>query len=68
MAKYVMVTQINGTRDGADWPKPGEPVDLPAHEVRTLLLAGIIREVPSKAARPEPEKATAPEPETRKRR
>ena len=66
MAKYVMVTPITGTRDGADWPKPGESVDLPEDEATRLLAAGIIRKAPQ-AKRPEPEKATAPEPEARRK-
>lgn len=64
---YVMVAQITGSRDGQDWPRPGERVDfLTEEEAQHMASIGHVRRV----ADPEPllEKAVAPEPETRSRR
>lgn len=35
-----LITQISGTRNGADWPIPGTVVDLPDTEARDLIRAG----------------------------
>ena len=35
-----MRRQISGTRDGADWPAPGETIDLPDDEATTLIALG----------------------------
>lgn len=51
--KITMKATISGTRDGVDWPKPGESLDVPDAEAVDLLSAGLA--VPAPA--PEPEKA-----------
>lgn len=56
--KVRMTTQISGTRDGADWPAPGEVVDLPADEATSYLHAGI-----AVAVKAEVETATVQAPE-----
>ena len=35
-----MRRQISGTRDGVDWPAPGETIDLPDDEAATLIALG----------------------------
>ncbi|WP_402465785.1 hypothetical protein [Isoptericola aurantiacus] len=39
---YVVRASISGTRDGKDWPKPGERIDLPEVEASDYLAAGFI--------------------------
>jgi len=41
MPEFEMRAYISGTRDGADWPKPGERVTLPADEGSALVAAGL---------------------------
>ena len=36
-----MVGRISGTRDGKDWPAPGETVTLPEAEATALLINGM---------------------------
>lgn len=36
-----MVARISGSRDGKDWPAPGETIDLPEAEANQLLLNGM---------------------------
>lgn len=47
-----LVGKISGTRDGEDWPNPGETIALPEDEANALLASGI-------AVKPEVETATA---------
>jgi hypothetical protein len=36
-----MIWQMSGTRgDGRDWAGPGEPMDLPEHEARSMIERG----------------------------
>lgn len=35
-----MRRQISGTRDGVDWPAPGESIDLPDDEAAQLIALG----------------------------
>lgn len=35
-----MRRQISGTRDGVDWPAPGETIDVPDDEAATLIALG----------------------------
>lgn len=35
-----MLVQISGTRDGKDWPAPGETISLPADEAEVLIKNG----------------------------
>ena len=39
--KVKMNTQLSGTRDGADWPAPGEVADLPDAEAADMIAAGL---------------------------
>ncbi|MEJ1195074.1 hypothetical protein [Pseudarthrobacter sp. CCNWLW207] len=47
-----LVGRISGTRDGEDWPAPGETIALPESEANQLLRSGI-------AVDPDVETATA---------
>ncbi len=35
-----MRRQISGTRDGVDWPAPGETIDVPDDEAMQLISLG----------------------------
>lgn len=35
-----MRRQISGTRDGVDWPAPGETIDVPDEEAASLIALG----------------------------
>ncbi|MHA7275362.1 hypothetical protein ACX80O_02345 [Arthrobacter sp. Hz1] len=39
--KVRMVARISGTRDGKDWPAPGESISLPEEEALALLANGM---------------------------
>jgi len=70
--KVKMLFQISGTRNGADWPAPGETVDLPEAEAAELVARGQAEPAKAKAshddAKPEKtppaEKAVVAPPET----
>jgi hypothetical protein len=72
---FVMLVQLSGTRDGLDWPAPGEPVpaDAGRDEVAALVHSGLA--APESAAAPAaevspfeaPELAVAPPPSRRRR-
>lgn len=47
-----LVGRISGTRDGKDWPAPGETIALPEDEANQLILSGM-------ATSPDVETATA---------
>lgn len=51
-----MKARISGTRDGQDWPAPGETVDMPDVEAVVLLNAGLAAPAPEV----EPERAVKP--------
>jgi hypothetical protein len=36
-----MRAQLSGTRDGVEWPAPGEVVDLPDDEAAQLIADGL---------------------------
>lgn len=61
--KIVMKRQISGTRDGLDWPAPGEPMDVPDAEGADLCALGMAEPVAEPARA---ERAVAPKPSTRK--
>lgn len=42
-----MKTKIGGYRDGAEWPEPGEYIDVPAHEAADLIANGYAQEADS---------------------
>ena len=48
-----MLTQISGLRDGQEWPRPSETIEVPAHEGSDLILAGYAKEA-TDAPTPEP--------------
>ena len=56
MPKYRMLSNISGTRDGADWPGAGEIVELPKVEGSDLVAAGLA--VEAAVAPPAVEKAS----------
>lgn len=45
MAKVTMRFQISGTRDGLDWPAPGDIIDVPADEADSLVAQGLAEPV-----------------------
>ena len=48
-----MLRQLSGTRDGVDWPAPGESIDLTDDEAATLIdlkLAKAADEAPADEA------------------
>lgn len=58
-----MKHQISGTRDGLDWPAPGEEIDLPDDDAAAVLNTGMAEPAGEKKA---PEKRPAAgKPETR---
>ena len=67
MAKVIILKSISGSRDGADWPVPGEPLDVPAAEAERLIRLGFARAVVEAKVSPKSvERAVAPKAETRK--
>lgn len=58
---YQTLVQISGTRNGVDWPRPGELIELPEAEAADYLAAGLIGPL-------EEETATPPKPETATKR
>lgn len=52
-----MLTQISGTRDGQEWPHPGDTIDVPDHEAADLIRAGYAKEA---ADAPTPDPVPAP--------
>ena len=61
MAEVIMRARISGTRNGQEWPAPGEVLSTSAAEADDLIAAGLAVAKPGKAAA---ESAVAPEPET----
>lgn len=73
MARVRMIARLSGTRDGADWPLPGETIDVPDAEADDLERIGVAERVsakstiaPEAAVAPAPETASAPKPRARK--
>ena len=64
--KYEVLVAISGTRNGKDWPRPGQKIDLPAAEAEDYVRAGLIRD--PKAAAEEAAVARAAETATTPRR
>lgn len=62
--KVQMIGTVSGTRDGLDWPKPGQTIDLPADEAAQLIANKLAR--PAKDA-PREERADAPAAKVEKR-
>jgi len=63
MASVQMKVQMSGSRDGVDWPKPGETLDTTDGEAASLIASGIAvaPDEKPKAAKPKVEKAVAPD-------
>ena len=51
--KVRMIADVSGTRDGKDWPKRGELVDIPDAEARDLIVARVAAEADDKDAEAE---------------
>ena len=51
-----MIRKVSGTRDGADWPEPGETIDVPDEEAASLISNGLAKE--AEPAEPAPRKGT----------
>ena len=71
MAEVIMRARISGTRDGQEWPAPGQVLATTADEAAQLVEAGLAVAKPSKAAAetaaaPVAETAAAPKPRRRK--
>lgn len=62
--RVVLRVSMSGTRNGMQWPKRGETVDLPDREAAKLIAAG--HAVPV-AAGEDRETAVQPRPEVKKR-
>ncbi len=45
MAKVTMNFQISGSRDGVDWPAPGDTIDVPPDEADSLVAQGLAEPV-----------------------
>ena len=41
--RVVMVAKISGTRNGVDWPEPGDSIEVDADEAVQLLNAGLAK-------------------------
>lgn len=73
--RVIMRARLTGTRNGVEWPAPGEPVDLPQDEAELLVANGLAvadESQPAKKAAVEsaavkaPENASAQKPRARK--
>jgi hypothetical protein len=67
--KVQIRARITGTRDGVEWPKPGELLDVPDEEGAQLCAQGLATPVVATAERAtavEPETAAAPAPKKRR--
>jgi len=73
--RVTMKARITGTRNGVDWPAPGETVDLPQDEAEQLVANGLAVVDGASSARTAsvetaaveaPETAAAPKPRSRK--
>lgn len=49
-----MTRHISGTRDGVDWPAPGESIDVPDEEAASLIANGLAKAADEPAPEPEP--------------
>lgn len=54
-----MIRQISGSRDGVDWPAPGESIDVPDEEAAGLIANGLAKEADEPAPAPEPSRKGA---------
>ena len=49
-----MLRHISGTRDGVDWPAPGESIDVPDDEAQGLIANGLAKASDEPAPAPAP--------------
>lgn len=42
-----MLRQLTGTRDGVEWPAPGDPIDVPDDEAASLIDLGLAVAAPA---------------------
>ena len=49
MTRVIMLGYVSGMRNGADWPGPGESIDVPDAEARDLIASGIAKAAPAPA-------------------
>lgn len=61
-----MIAGITGTRDGQEWPRPGELLTCTAEEADHLIAAGLAKTPESVPVTKKAETAAAPKGETRK--
>lgn len=61
-----MLVTISGTRDGADWPRRGQVLNLPDGEAADLIAAGLAEPAGVESAAAEPAESAAM-PKARKR-
>ena len=60
--KVTMKVQVSGTRNGEDWPAPGQVVDLPDAEAVSLINQGMavpVEEIPAESATDKSSRAKA---------
>lgn len=63
MAKVEMRAWVSGTRDGVDWPAPGEIADISDDEAAALIASGLAVEVAAVDTEPKPKRGRG-KPET----
>jgi hypothetical protein len=66
-----MRAQLSGTRDGAEWPAPGQVIDLPEDEALLLVAGGLavpLADAPAVSTVGESDPGTGSEPSRRGRR
>lgn len=49
-----MIRKVSGTRDGVDWPDPGDSIDVPDEEAASLIDNGLAKAADEPAPEPEP--------------
>ncbi len=47
-----MLRKVSGTRDGVDWPDPGESIDVPDEEAAGLIGNGLAKAADEPAPEP----------------
>jgi superfamily II DNA or RNA helicase len=50
MATVKMLAKISGTRNGLDWPDPGETIELPDAEAEQLVTQKLAKSAPRTAS------------------
>jgi hypothetical protein len=55
----VMVAAISGPRNGIDWPRPGQTIDVPDREAAELIASGLAKAAPVAVAKAKPVVETA---------